>query len=304
MGIRNAEEAGESGRCLGSDAEIRQNGFAALSRIGSRPDNQYDGAELKEKEMLEIRKSILVVCGFILAIGLQSALGQDTELALRDKRITIHMTQKPLYTVFWRLIQKYDVPIGLEESSLDTDHEHYDFATNVLPRDIMPIYKEQDPSVPPFSEHLITVNFDEARLDDVMDSIVKQMQNYDWDVSDGVINIFPIRGRDERLKSFLDVKVERFAVGAGDEVGAFQARMMLFLPEFKKFVAENKLEATTLRNDYTGGILPDGMVFRDKTFKELLNAIVKSKRGGWILHIKRLRMKKGEPRKEFIRILI
>jgi len=234
------------------------------------------------------------------------------EPGLKDKRITIQMTDKPLITVFARLMYKYDVAIGFEESDLDRDHRHYEFETNVPSTDESKVmyggdkeYSHQHSSALGTKprKNLITVNFKDAKLEQVMDEIVKQMQNYDWRISDDVVNIFPIRGRDERLKKLLDIKVRDFAVGMGADVGSIQAQLMLFLPEFKKFVTENKLEADTgrLTFNFSERILPDGMRFHDKTFKELLNAITKSKRGGWIIKIKK---HESKPDKEFIEILI
>ncbi|MGQ0541663.1 MAG: hypothetical protein ACT4O9_07425 [Blastocatellia bacterium] len=136
-----------------------------------------------------------------------------------------------------------------------------------------------------------------------MNSIVKQMQNYSWEINDDVVIIFPIRGRDKRLERLLDVKVPSFAVGMGADVGSIQAELMLFLPEFEKFLAENNLDCRTDRpgSSFNSRILPDSMGFTDLTFKQLLNAIKKSKRGGWILQIKTL---KDKPGKEFVEILI
>lgn len=256
--------------------------------------------------MLTKIKSFLIGCVVIMAVMSPGVLGQEGKVALKDKRITIQMTQKSLYTVFWRLIQKYDVAIGLEESSLDKDHWNYLFETNVGRGRLKP-----EPSsdieplglVPRVSENLITVNFKDARLEEVMDAIVKQMENYDWEINNDVVNIYPKRGRDDRLKKLLDTRVRVFAVGMGDEVGSIQAQLMLFQPEFRAFLKENNLEAMTDRAGplFERRILPDGMAFTDKTFKELLNAITKSKRGGWILQIK---IQKDKPGREFVEILI
>jgi hypothetical protein len=220
------------------------------------------------------------------------------------QRITVQINQNPLYTVFYRLIQKYDIAIGFEESILDRDHRHYYFGTNVELEHFKKEVSSDKERLGPytrFDEHLITVNFKDARLEDVMNAIVRQMENYSWEINDEVVNIFPIRGRDERLAKLLDVKVRTFYVGIGADVGSIQGRLMLFLPEFEKFLAENKLDSRTDRPEPTDldHIFPDGMVFTGLTFKQLLNAITKSKRGGWILQIKT-----DTPGKEFVEILI
>ncbi len=135
--------------------------------------------------------------------------------------------------------------------------------------------------------------------------MVKQMENYDWEINNDVVNIFPIRGRDQRLKKLLDLKVSDFAVGTGEKIESIQIKLMLFTPEFNTFFVENNLEAVCGRSatDTMGldRILPDGMRFSNLTFKELLNAITKAKRGGWILRIKK---QKDKPEKEFVEIFI
>lgn len=253
-------------------------------------------------------KQAVIFVGVLILVtaAFTGVRAQDKRMAINDKRITIQMAAKPLYTVFTRLINKYDISIGLEESVLDRSHRHYYFETNIATEKLMPVYAGDREFLPPtsrFEEHLITVNFKDTRLEDVMNSIVKQMQNYDWEISDEVVNIFPIRGRDPRLKKLLNLKVRDFGVGMGADVGSIQAQLMLFLPEFKAFLAENELEAETSRpgSIFEDRLLPDGMRFSDLTFRELLNAITKSKRGGWMLMIRKYESKPG---KEFVEILI
>jgi len=251
-------------------------------------------------------KSFLIGCALILALSSVTVFGQESRGALKDQRITIQMSQKPLYTVFWRLIQKYDVAIGFEESALDRDHRHYYFETNTALEELKKESvsdKEFLPPVTAFKEHLITVDFKDARLEDVMNGIVKQLENYDWEINDEVVNIFPTRGRDERLKKLLDQRIRAFGVGKGASLSSIQAQLMLFLPEFKEFLAENKLEGSTERpfSSFEERILPGGMGFSDMTFRQLLNAITKAKRGGWMLQIKNY---SDQPGKEFVEIII
>jgi hypothetical protein len=236
-----------------------------------------------------------------------NARGQEKQVSLNEKRITIQMTAKPFYTVVNRLINKYDIAIGFEESTLDRDHRHFYFEPNLPTKLWRDKYEGGDkeilPPVPKFTEHLITLNFNDASLKEVMDSIVKQMNNYDWAIADDVVNIFPTRGQDPRLKKLLELRVGHFSMDKGTDMGSVQAQLMLFLPEMKTFLSENNLEA------YAGGIgstfdervLPDVAKFSNLSFKELLNRITKSKRGGWILQIKK---QDGKPEMEFLEILI
>jgi hypothetical protein len=248
---------------------------------------------------------LLFLVSIVSTLAGITAMGQDTEL--RNKRVTIRMKERPLYTVFYRLIEKYDVAIGFEESALDRYHRHYYFETSVNEDHSVVDAPEKEKEMPPpvikFRTHLISVDFTDAKLEDVMNSIVKQLQYYDWEISDDVVNIFPKSGRDARLKKLLDTKVHRFALGRGSEEGEIQAALMLFLPEFKKFLADNQLVADTGRYGTTNLDKPlaNDIVFGDLTFRQLLNAITKQKRGGWMLQIKE---RSDMPGSEFVELLI
>lgn len=258
-----------------------------------------------------IKKQIVIFISFvlILATGILNIRGQEKKVELKDKRVTIQMANKPLVTVFARLIYKYDVAIGLEESMLDRDHNHYNFETNVPPEDQKAKHagdKEFPSGRSEFYEHLITVNFTNARLENVLDDIVKQMQNYDWEINNDVVNIFPIKGRDPTFKKLLDVRIREFAVWKGAEVGIIQQLILRELPEIRAFLAENNLHTDGWRTTsmaFTERPLPEEMRFSDLTLKELLNAITKSKRGGWILQKNKHNIKENKD-KEFIDILI
>lgn len=243
--------------------------------------------------------SLVVITAHVLTYA------QESRLKLEERRVTIQMTQKPLFTVFARLTVDYDIPIGLEESVLDIDHRHYDFETARPPEWWITKYarREHKSAAPVFSEHLITVNFVEAKLKDVMNEIVKQMKNYDWEIRDEVVNIFPIRGRDERLKKLMEIEISFFYVGAGAKTSAIQAQLVLFLPEFRKFLKENNLLSDTTRSapGFPDELVASEMLFKNLSFRDLLNAITKSKRGGWIV-----RMKKdpSEPAKHSVNIQV
>ena len=106
-----------------------------------------------------------------------------------------------------RLINKYDIAIGFEESSLDRTHRRYYFETNIPTDELKAEYsgdKVMVGSMPPFSENLISVDFKDAKLSEVLDCIVKQMANYKWEINDQVVNITPVNGRDLRLKELLE----------------------------------------------------------------------------------------------------
>ncbi len=250
---------------------------------------------------------ILAVFFAVVAIGPYNGLAQGSESAINDKRITIQMTDKPLFDVFAHLIWKYDIAIGLEESSLDSNHDDYDFPINIPFDEVnMPMADGRKRTLSGLRStakgNLITLHFENARFQDVMNSIVKQMRNYDWEINDDVVNIFPVRGRNPIFMKLLNRKVSEFAVWKGAEVGTLRT-LIFYLPEFKSFLEENKVnyDAELVAPWFDTRPLPQGMKFADLEFKQLLNRIAKTKRGGWILKINKHKKIEGE---EIIDILI
>jgi hypothetical protein len=77
--------------------------------------------------------------------------------------------------------------------------------------------------------------------------------------------------------------IHNFSIEA--QTSIYEVKFLLYqLPEFKAFLAKNDLRQETITNvGFTGRKLPSEMSFYDLTLKELLNKIVKSKRGGWIV---------------------
>ena len=198
------------------------------------------------------------------------------------------MSKKPLATVFARLIYKYDVPIGFEESAFDKNHNHYDFETNVPPTDLKKEYaadRDFISSYPKFTEHLLTLDFDDESLATVIDSIVRQMQNYSWQERNGVINIFPNKGRDPIFQRLLDLPINRFNLSKGAKVGFIQGDLY-DLPEIRDFFNRNKVMLVTERGYsllFIDRPLEQNLDFGTLKFGELLNRITACKRGGWII---------------------
>ena len=111
------------------------------------------------------------------------------------------------------------------------------------------------------------------------------MKNYSWRVDNDVINIFPRKGREPKFAKLMDMKISHFQAPKDMEVGYLEAIIVLHLPEFKTFVAENGFYTEAWQNASWNldRRLPEEMSFSGLTFRELLNAITKAKRGGWIL---------------------
>jgi hypothetical protein len=257
---------------------------------------------------------IPIACTVILLIGVVSTLGQKTEIDLRDQRITIQADKQHLGTIFQYLMETYDIPIGFEESILDREHSDYSFQTN-LPAVGKTKLENTDKSIEldikvrrifSAKEHPITVNITNGKLTEVFDIIVSQMSNYKWEINDGVVNIFPIRGRDERFKELLETEIQNFELSKfmlktkdGDEGSAESPKTktvrditysIMTLKEFSGWLKGNKLHfnpartgSSILLNAQYGRTVDSNINFSNVSFRELLNKITKAKKGGWIL---------------------
>lgn len=239
----------------------------------------------------------------IMLLGVLSVLGQESTVSINEKPITVQMKKQPLGLIFRYLIENYDIPIGFEESLLDRDHNEYNFETN-LPAVVETTVQSIDGRIEITYQnqlkfvsvgHPITVDVKNGKLEDVFNQIVGQMNNYKWEINDGVINIFPAQGRFERFERLLETKISRYTVKKGKVVKDITANIKE-LPEFISFLKENNLiffgsrNGPLLRiNAQYGRLLSTDMDFSNITFRELLNKITKTKKGGWILRWIRVR---------------
>ena len=245
------------------------------------------------------KTALPLLCGLIVyCVGTFPAFGRAHEVNLQDKRITIQMEKQPLGMVFRYLMENYDVPIGFEQSSLDKYQPDYEFGVN-FPFQFRWKTVTADGRVlfsgfrRGFSaeKHPITVHAENERLEEVFNQIVPQMENYQWEISDGVVNIFPAKGRDERFEKLLGLPIEKFALAEGATVMDITENIKL-LPGFSSFLTENKLffisyryrESTSYaRKARYGRVIGEKLEFSNLTLRELLNKATKIKRGGWTL---------------------
>src|SRR5215211_2054379 len=160
------------------------------------------------------KKLSILFCVLMFLFGTFYVSAQEKEIKLEDKPITIRMDKQPFGDVIGYLIENYDIPIGFEESVLDRNLPDYEFSTN-LPAIGVKNMESTDGKVKINVEtwrtfkpkkHWITVNVENGKLSEVFDKIVEQMENYKWEISDGVVNIFPVKGRDERFEKLLNLK--------------------------------------------------------------------------------------------------
>jgi hypothetical protein len=163
--------------------------------------------------MLKSKINYITSFGIVLIILIShNSFGQTSDNDILNKRIEWDWVNPNIYQVCAILAAK-SVPIGFEDTS---------YFENAKPDKII---------------HLET-----GTLREILNSLTKQDPNYKWDVRGGVVNIYPIRSRDESLKTFLDTKLKYFfskkeygrkqiadSIHSSDEVKAFLTKKMLKL---------------------------------------------------------------------------
>ncbi|MEO6393794.1 MAG: hypothetical protein ABIP75_18220 [Pyrinomonadaceae bacterium] len=198
------------------------------------------------------------------------------------------MANQSIYEAFNRLIVDYDLSIGFEQSMLDKKHDDYQFEVNVPYEGAGEQRSDGTKSndflgFPKIKGHFITVDYKAGRLEDVLNDIFRQMKNYSWTISDDMIEIFPIRGRDSIIMNLMNLHISEFMLGAGTKLLNIKSDL-IHLPEVQAFLARNDVEAETgVGVWYTERYLKEEKKYSAISLKDLLNGIVKIKRGGWIV---------------------
>ncbi|MEW6362163.1 MAG: hypothetical protein AB1477_08630 [Acidobacteriota bacterium] len=258
------------------------------------------------------KTTIFMLCFLMIyLIGIVSVFGQNKEVDLKDKRITIKTEKVHFGTVLGYLMEVYEIPIGFEQSILDRNTAEFRFSSNSPGISYYSIENDDgvlkipanSRSKPPL--HPVTLNAENERLENVLNIIVKQVENYRWEINDGVVNIYPLKGRDDKFERLLDLKISKFVLEKGKPIWEITTKIKL-LPEFVAFTEKNNLRFSggrsgpdvALQKMY-GKKVSESMDFSNLTFKELLNKITKVKKGGWILKWRFVSKKTGE---EFIDI--
>lgn len=224
----------------------------------------------------------------LLQLGATQIFAQENYEILENKKITLKMENVPVKVVFPYLMYEYDIPIGFEESTVDSSHNYYVFPTTLpkrrnelLPSDPVPVLSK-NLIREKTHEHLLSLNLKDASLKVVLDSIVEQMKYYKWEIKDGVVNIFPIQGRDKRYEELLNLKVEAFYAGKSYSLGVTRA-LIFEIPEVEQFLAEKEISHSSIRIDpqYLSRPLGTDVDYSNLTVRDLLNKIAKIKKGGW-----------------------
>lgn len=135
---------------------------------------------------------------------------------------------------------------------------------------------------PVVSQHLISVDYRDTRLEEVLNDVVGQMRNYSWEIDDEVVNVFPVRDRNPLYEKLMEVNISKFSSPEGLTI-EWLPELLRKLPEFRTFREDYDLKYDlTQYTSFRRRELPE-MSFTGLTFRHLLNSIVRVKRGAWIV---------------------
>lgn len=165
-------------------------------------------------------------------------------LRLEDVRISAQSTER----VFSQLSILHGVPVGLEISPNDTEFHSY------------------------------SIDFKGGALPELMAEIIAQNKLYNWQITEGVVYVYPIdQNRDNQLKELVETNVSRFKIKKGTSSWSL-VNALISVPEIQKVLTTNTLVYRP--RSFSGGYIPQlGRNFtRDvsnQTLSSILNTVVK-----------------------------
>jgi hypothetical protein len=133
--------------------------------------------------MTKFTKRMLTACfGAVLIFLLfQSYFGQTQNEDILDKKINVVVKKGTLYQVCAQFGSLEGIPIGFEGGI------GMDMGAGKI------------------------IEIESGTLREILDSIIKQEPDYKWEVQDGVVNIYPVRSRDDVIKTLLETNFENFS---------------------------------------------------------------------------------------------
>ena len=177
---------------------------------------------------------------------------QSRDAARKDSALATRLIKNvelegQLWSLVTELSLNYDIPIGLEISSVEQKSNHY------------------------------RLELSEGTIADLMGQIVSQNERYDWIIENGVVNIFP---RDEYRNAFLAeilrVRIGSFAVAKNSDCLVLQDDL-INIPEVKAVINAHGMQSYSA--DFSGFYFPQlgrdfSLKVSDISLKALLNRII------------------------------
>jgi hypothetical protein len=202
-----------------------------------------------------LRPGLFSVLAMLLFLVPARTFGQAASQDLLNRFIDQRFEKITLLYVLDSIRQKYDVPILFEVADSG--------------------FKSGNP----VDLNTFDMNIEPGKLNEVLDSIIRQKPNYKWEVIDGVVNFTPTAKRNPLIEKLFDTRIKSFSLKNYifiDEVD----KKLAALPEVKRFL---KSSDSKINDIYEWSILGNGpfpeneinLSLSDLTFKALLNQIVR-----------------------------
>jgi hypothetical protein len=205
-----------------------------------------------EKSMSKFAKQIYIASlGAILIISFfHNSFGQmpAADKEFLDQKVDWNFENPNIYVACSILAVK-GIPIGFEDTS------------------------DSDKDTSKKNEKII--HLQSGTLREILNSLIKQDPDYDWKVRDGVVNIYPVRARDEILKTLLETRFKSFS--SKKEAGRKRiAEIIHRSAEVNAFLNSRKVKLGILsRADLNAADAVKDINISDIDLRGLLNQIVK-----------------------------
>lgn len=202
------------------------------------------------EEVLKMKAKVyfsIILLILVIFVNINT-LGQTVNNNILGKSIEeISINDKNLTSVLVEISDRYNIPIGFEYS----DYEHTEKIRISL------------------SEQNTTVK-------DVLNLLITQNSNYNWEISDGVINFIPTKARRESLKRLLTTEI---SITFNKNLTKYELKSFLAeLPEIKK-ISDSPFNFKIHSGNVSDQLLSDETLKTAKNiqFKSFLNRIVNGK---------------------------
>ena len=196
-----------------------------------------------------MKKCISKVCFFtvLMFLILDSSFSQTKKADILDKEIQLDRQNASLLEICSILAASNNVSIGIEWSS----------KSEMRNREILDVKS--------------------GTLRQILDSLVRQEPDYDWEIRNDVVNFYPVRQRDKVLNELLNTKITNFRI-RNDVVNQRIVDDFNKLKELQKFqkdqnVIINFWYLSSIEGDLNQKTI--GTEFANLNLKEILNKIVK-----------------------------
>lgn len=199
---------------------------------------------------------MLFAVNLCLSYGAPAVAQTMQQIPLKERRISMRVQQKPFPEILVELSRKHQIPIGFQVSDS----------------------KESDGCNKP-----LDISFQEAGIVQVMNSLASICTAYSWEISDEVVNVFPI----VKHKSVLDAIIPRIIVS--DQTSDEILGHLFDIKEVKRELQSSGLRWDTTTSSLQGGAKnPPKHSFSqlNKSLKDIMNYIVShTENRFWIYYI-------------------